>query len=330
VNHSGPVFVTGGSGFVGRHIVGLLSERGFKIRLLARRVPGRAFGPSVEVIVGDLTQPETYSAALRGASVVVHAGLTDNFTNDVPATLTLQKLSADAGVRKFIHLSSIAVSGSQRDGTVTEETPPVPSADTYSRAKLAIEQGLLANSRTPQLLILRLGCVYGPGGGWWSNSLLNMMDHGKQILVNGGTGTANLIHVADAAAVASTLVQSADSPSGIFQVTDGMPIPWSTYFSELEGILGKRATISMTVEEARAYGRKWLRPALPRRAFRKLLGRERIHPLDDSAIQGFASRAIYSNRKASTLLGFRPQYDLKSGMETVRVDWNAHQSRNGH
>jgi nucleoside-diphosphate-sugar epimerase len=328
VNHSGPVFVTGGSGFVGRHIVELLSERGFNIRLLARRVPDRAFDSSVELVLGDLTRPETYSPALQGASVVVHAGLTDNFTNDVPATLTLQKLSAGAGVRKFIHLSSIVVNGSRRDGTVTEETPPVAAADTYSRAKLAIEQGLLANSQTPELLILRLGCVYGPGGGWWSNSLLNMMDHGKLILVNGGTGTANLIHVADAAEVASTLVQTPDSPPGIFHVTDGMPIPWSAYFSELEGILGKTATISMTVEEARAYGRKWLRPWLPRRVFCKLLGSERIHPLDDGAIQSFASRAIYSNYKASTVLGFRPRYDLKSGMETVRVDWNSRRLRN--
>ncbi len=329
MNNSGIVFVTGGSGFVGRRIVKLLRERNFKIRLLTRRAPERITDVSIEVVTGDLTQPETYATALRGASAVVHAGLTDNFTADVEATLTLQERSAQAGVQKFIHLSSIVVNGSQPDGTILEDTPPAPASDTYARAKLAIERGLLASSGTPELLILRLGCVYGPGGGWWSNSLLNLMEQGKLILVNGGTGTANLIHVADVAALVATLLERSNSPLDIFNATDGMPVSWKTYFAELEGILGKTATVSMSFDEALEYGRKWLRPSLPRRALRKLLSPERIHPLDDSAIQGFASRAIYSNEKASAVLGFKPVYDLKSGMETVRSDWNSRRSENG-
>ena len=314
------MFVTGGSGFVGRHIVQLLTGHGFKIRLLARRVPERALHASVEVVIGDLTQPETYAAALRGTSAVVHAALTDSLTNDVPATLTLQKLSAQASVRKFIHLSSIVVNGTRPEGTVTEETPPIPVSDDYSRTKVAIERGLQENSGNPELLILRLGCVYGPGGGWWSNSLLNLMERGKLILIDNGAGTANLIHVADVAAIVLTLLERCNSPLDIFQVTDGMPVPWRSYFSELEGILGRTATVSMTAEEALRYGKKWLRPSLPRRAMRKLMRSEVIHALDDGAIRGFASRAIYSNKKASTVLGFRPIYDLKSGMETVRLD----------
>ena len=323
MTQSASIFLTGGSGFVGRHIVELFTKRGFKIRMLARRVPERPIDASVEVVIGDLTQPETYREALRGTSAVVHAGLTDNFNADVAATLALQNLSAAAGVGKFIHLSSIVVSGTRPEGTITEETPPEPAADAYSRAKLAIEQGLLANSRAGELLILRLGCVYGPGGGWWSNSLLNMMERGKLILVNGGTGTANLIHVDDVAGVIGTLLQPSNSQIGIFNLTDGTPVPWRTYFSGLESILGRTATVSMTATEALEYGKKWLRPSLPRRAFRKLLGSERIYPLDARAIQSFASRAIYCNDKVCTVLGFKPMYDLQRGMETVRLDWDA-------
>ena len=122
------------------------------------------------------------------------------------------------------------------------------------------------------------------------------------------------------AAVVLTLLERGNSPLDIFHATDGMPVPWSSYFSELEGILGRTATVSMTVEEARRHGRKWLRPSFPRRAIRKLMRGEVIYPLGDVDIQGFASRAIYSNKKASTVLGFKPMYDLKSGMETVRLD----------
>lgn len=317
---SATVFVTGGSGFVGRNIVQLLKKRGFEICLLSRQALEGEAEAGVKVVVGDLTRPETYAAALRQASAVVHAALTGTFTEDVAATLMLQKLSAESGVQKFIHLSSIVVTGTRMEGTITEETPLLPVYDDYSRAKLAIEQGLQTNSGPPELLILRLGCVYGPGGGWWSNSLLKMMERGKLILVNGGTGTANLIHVSDVAAIVAALLERDNSQVDIFHVTDGMPVPWSLYFSELEGILGRAATVSMTVEEARAHGRKWLRPSLARRAVRKLMRGEIIYPMEDHAINGFASRAIYSNSKASAMLGFRPMYDLRSGMETVRLD----------
>ena len=319
MNDSSPIFVTGGSGFVGRHIVRLLRDRGFPVRMLARRVPER-HDRSVEVVLGDLTQPATYAPALRGAAAVVHGALTDKLTTDVAATAELQKLSAEAGVGRFIHLSSIVVSGIRPEGTVDEESQPVAASDHYSRTKLAIEQALLANSAISDLFILRLGCVYGPGGGWWSHTLLNMMERGKLILVNGGSGIANLIHVSDAAAAVVNVLENRSSPPGIYQVTDGMPAPWKLYFSALEDILGRTATVSMTAEEALEYGRKWLRPSLARRAFRKLTGGEVIYPLDANTISAFASRAVFSNHKLQTVLGFRPVYDLARGMKTVSLD----------
>lgn len=327
--HPGPVFVTGATGFIGRHIVQELRKQDHTVRALVRRIPQSGFDPSVEVVVGDLAKPETYAARLSGASAVVHTALTDSFSNDLHASSALQKLSAAAGAGKFIHLSSIVVNGAQPNGTITEATPPAPASDTYSRTKLAIERELAANSAVPELLILRLGCVYGPGGGWWSNGLLKMMERGRMILVNGGTGTANLIHVMDVAAVVLTLLQRSNSQLDIFNVTDGMPVSWRTYFSGLEGILGRTATVSMTAEEALEHGRKWLQPSLARRAIRKMFSPEVIHPMDAGAIQSYASQAVYSNEKASSLLDFRPMYDLKSGMETVRLDWNARRSRKG-
>ncbi len=268
-------------------------------------------------MVGDLTKPESYAPSLTGAATVVHAALSDDFSADVQATTTLAKLSAQAGVRQFIHLSSIAVYGNPSDGNITEDTRPIPASDTYSRTKLAIEERLQASSEIPEVVILRLGCVYGPGPCWWAHGLLSMMERGQLIMVNGGTGTANLIHVADVAAMVLLLIERSNPAFDIWNVTDGMPVTWSRYFSELEKILGRSATISMTVAEAQQYGKHWLRPSLMRRAIRKLMGGRRIHPLDDRGIEGFASRAVFSNQKASTTLAFTPTYDLDAGMRTV-------------
>jgi UDP-glucose 4-epimerase len=313
------VFITGGSGFIGRYIVRGLKNQGYKVRLLARR-PTQVLDSSVEVVPGDLTQPEMFAPALEGVSAVVHAALTDGLDRDIDATSELYRLSAKAGVRQFVHLSTISVYGNPADGTVTEETPPIPSTDSYSRTKLAIENALRVTPGCSEVAILRLGCVYGPGGGWWTQGLLNMLATGKLILVNGGTGYANLIHVEDVSAIVLLLLASGSPSFEIYNVTDGQPVPWSCYFSEIEKIFGQTGTVSMSAAEAREHGRKWLRPPLTRRVIRKLAGGPVIHPLEDAAIEGFASRAVYSNEKASRVLGFRPVHDLASGIETVRAE----------
>jgi nucleoside-diphosphate-sugar epimerase len=311
--------VTGGSGFIGRHIVRNLQSQGYSVRVLARRMP-EGLDSSVRVVLGDLTQPESFAPALEGVSTVVHAALTDGLSHDLEATLKLHKLSAEAGVRQFLHLSTISVYGNPRAGAVTEETPPIASADAYSSTKLAIEEALRAASRgCPEVAILRLGCVYGPGGGWWTEGLLNMMARGKLILVNGGTGCANLIHVEDVGAIILLLLARSNPSFEIYNVTDGEPVDWSRYFAELEKILGQTATVSMSAAEAREYGRKWLRPSIARRVIRKVGATPIIHPLDDRAIEGFESHAVYSNEKARRLLGFRPAFNFESGIQNLRA-----------
>lgn len=318
-----PVLVTGASGFVGRHIVQRLSKSGYCVKALVRRPPKQEFDPLVEVAIGDLSQPETYTPALDGVTAVVHAALTDKLADEPQATCRLLSLSARAGVSKFIHLSSIAVYGNPPSGTITEATTPIPSADAYSRTKMAIEEALVpaareATSTGLEIAMLRLGCVYGPGGGWWTGSLLDQMQHGKLILVDDGSGIANLIHVSDVAQIVALVLQRTGAALEVFNVTDGMPIPWSRYFAELEDLLGAKATVSMSVAEAREHSRKWLQPSLARRVFRKIARTPIVYALDDRGIENFASRAIYSNQKAATVLNFAPEYDLESGMRTVR------------
>jgi nucleoside-diphosphate-sugar epimerase len=313
------VFVTGGSGFVGRHIVRRLRTQGYAVRMLARRMP-EALDSSVEVVLGDLTQPESFAHALENVSVVIHAALTDGLTHDLEATSKLHKLSAASGVRKFLHLSTISVYGNPSDGVICEESAPLPSSDAYANTKLKIEEALRTPPACAEVAILRLGCVYGPGGGWWTQGLLKMMARGKLILVNGGTGYANLIHVDDVGAMILLLLQRSNPAFEIYNVTDGEPVSWSRYFAALEKISGQPATVSMSVAEAREHGRKWIRPSLPRRAIRKITGAPNIFALDDRAIDAYASRAVYSNEKASRLLGFRPAYNFESGIQSVQAE----------
>ncbi|MGI8564267.1 MAG: NAD(P)H-binding protein [Candidatus Dormibacter sp.] len=67
------ILVTGGSGFVGRHVVGRLAAEGKPVRALVRDSRSVALAPAVEVFEGDLTRPKTFRAALTGVDVLIHA-----------------------------------------------------------------------------------------------------------------------------------------------------------------------------------------------------------------------------------------------------------------
>ena len=312
------ILVTGASGFVGRHIVQRLCDAGFRVKALVRQIPTRDFDSSVELVIADLNQ-SYYATSLQGVTAVVHAALTDNLADEPRATSTLFHLSARAGVRKFIHLSSIAVYGNPPSGVITEETAPIPSPDAYSRTKLEIEEALQADLKGVEVTVLRLGCVYGPGGGWWTGALVDQMLHGKLILVNQGTGIANLVHVSDVARMVLLALQRSGGPFEIFNVTDGTPVAWSRYFAELEQVIGVQATVPMSAAEAHEHSRKWLKPSLARRILRRITRTPMIYPLDDRGIGNFASRAVYSNQKAAGVFNFTPEYDLENGMRTLRT-----------
>ena len=86
----------------------------------------------------------------------------------------------------------------------------------------------------------------------------------------------------------------------------------------LEEILGRPATVSMTVVQAREYSRRWLHPSLVRRLIRKLLASQYIYPIDENAINNYASRAVFSNQKAREVLCFKRAHSLVNVVATLK------------
>lgn len=127
----GVVLVTGGTGMLGRAVVSTLRGRGWPVRSVSRRVPPpSARSAGVEYAAADLSKPLDVSL-LAGVGVVVHCaaetagGKSAHDRNTVEATRSLLESAAAAGVRRFLHVSSIAVLKSSKDlgGAVTEQTP---------------------------------------------------------------------------------------------------------------------------------------------------------------------------------------------------------------
>lgn len=166
------ILLTGGTGFVGRHLVQQFVADGGRVRVLSR-TPGRIALPhGVSWIEGDLENPESLRSALQGVRVVVHAAAVlpgpqmsrDSLERvNVGGTESLALAAREAGVARFIHISSAGVYG---DGTVPaphrESDLPSPG-DPYERSKLAAECALTAALAGSQVswTVLRPQGIYG-------------------------------------------------------------------------------------------------------------------------------------------------------------------------
>lgn len=168
------ILVTGGTGFLGRAVVDALGAGGHAVRVLARRpVEGAAFGPTAEVVLGDLRDAPSLDRAVAGAEAVVHAAavLTLDAGGEaalravnVEGTRALAHAARRAGVRRFVHVSTAGVYGDD-DRTPAREDSPARATRPYERSKRDAERALLdALAGTDvEWTVLRPAGIYGPG-----------------------------------------------------------------------------------------------------------------------------------------------------------------------
>jgi len=150
------IAVTGVTGFVGRHVLSALEGRGCKLRLLARRTPPEPLPSSVTVISGGLDDEAALAKLCEGADAVLHLagaisapGRQQFVAANEEGTRRLASQAERAGVRRFVHMSSLAA----RE----------PRLSDYAASKRAAEGAFDAVSATMDVAIIRAPAVYGPG-----------------------------------------------------------------------------------------------------------------------------------------------------------------------
>ncbi|OGQ00294.1 MAG: hypothetical protein A2Z40_03550, partial [Deltaproteobacteria bacterium RBG_19FT_COMBO_60_16] len=128
-------------------------------------------GKGAEVILGSVTDREILGKALEGVDTVFHLAAAQHEANvpdrrfwdvNVQGTVNLLEESAKAGVKRFVHGSTIGVYGSQTDGPIDENTPVRPE-NIYGVTKLEGEKAVLSCSGIPHVVIIRIPETYGPG-----------------------------------------------------------------------------------------------------------------------------------------------------------------------
>jgi UDP-glucose 4-epimerase len=229
------ILVTGGSGFIGRHVVAALRSAGRAVTVADRSPYPESLDDGVQAVTGDLCRAEVRDRAVApGTDAIVHLAAETSVLGSVerPAlvhrtnvdmTAALLELARERHVAAFVLASTNAVVG-PCDGTITELLPLAPMTP-YGATKAAAEMLLSGYSgsygmRTP---VLRLTNVYGPGMVEKDSFIPRLLraaalDEGVEIYGD-GQQRRDLVHVSD---VARAFAMAVDGwPSGPVIVGSG-------------------------------------------------------------------------------------------------------------
>jgi nucleoside-diphosphate-sugar epimerase len=164
--------VTGGTGFIGLHLVEGLLRRGYRVRCLVRSTSNvEALRPlAVELVHGGLDDGASLRLAARGADVVFHsAGIIRAFrsqdfyqVNHLGTLLVAEACAAQAKPPRLVFVSSIAAAGPSSRGQIRIEADVPSPVSHYGRSKLAAENSAIEFADLVPVTIVRPGIVFGP------------------------------------------------------------------------------------------------------------------------------------------------------------------------
>jgi nucleoside-diphosphate-sugar epimerase len=256
------VLVIGASGFLGGRLAErLVVEQGAQVRVLIRRVASatRLARLPVEVVPGDVLDPESVARAAEGCTVLFNCAkgtggaAPRRRATDVDGVRHLIE-AAGPGAR-LVQVSSLAVYDLPREGDVTERTSDAPPGDPYADAKLAGERLALelGRSRGVAATVVQPTVVYGPFATVHGSDILDELRTSRMILVDAGRGVCNAVYVDDAVTALQFAAVSPRAPGERFLVSGGEHPTWADFFGGFARMLGAEdRLVPMSAPEAHA------------------------------------------------------------------------------
>ena len=311
------IFVTGGTGFIGSHLLDRLSAAGEPARALVRGDARRGANlpNGVEAIRGDL-RSVGWAEALRGVSTVIHlAGVVSavrpagyeegnvRATENLASAVAEQSASSQQGIR-FVVVSSLAACGPCIGAApVTEDYTPAPITP-YGSTKLDAER--VARAVIPETVVVRPPVVYGPRDkGVYS--ILKPICRGIAPKISGGERWFSMVYVDD---LIDGILAAACAPNArgrTYFVSHPDPVSWSALF-ELTARLTNRRPLQVTLPRPAAFAVGWIGETLGRLTGNAgFITREKV-------TQATQTRWVCDPRRAESELGVRARTPISTGL----------------
>ncbi|MGB8274607.1 MAG: SDR family oxidoreductase [Alphaproteobacteria bacterium] len=313
------VLVTGADGFVGRVTCAALCARGFGVTAAVRG--SGDFAAAIRCIsVGEIGPETDWRAALADTDAVVHLAARVHVMREsaadplalyrrinVEGTRRLVEQAAQAGVSRFVFLSTIKVNGEHTSGIPFREDDPPAPRDAYARSKRDAEQAIAeVEGMRERAVVLRAPLVYGPGVKGNFLTLLKAVARGWPLPLGAIENRRSLIYAGNLADAVGQALVHGRAPGKRFMVSDGEDLSTPELVRRLARALGTRAClIRVPVPVLRLIG--------------SLAGRS-------EAIERLAGSLTADISKIRSELGWRPPFGVDQGLaETAR--WFADKAR---
>lgn len=252
----GCVLITGANGFVGRTLCGALAEQGRNCRPVVRSTcdpTDRKFS----FAIGDVGGQTDWSPAIADVSQVVHLASRVHVMSeagcDVEAlyretntfgTLRLAQQAADAGVKRFVFLSSVKVNGEEREGAYSEGDRPAPIGP-YATSKRDAELGLweIAECSGMEVVVIRPPLVYGPGVKANFLSMMRWLHRGVPLPFGAVRNRRSLVAIGNLVDFIVTCIDHPAAANETFMVSDGEDLSTKDLLVRLAAALGVKARL---------------------------------------------------------------------------------------
>ena len=252
------VLITGVNGFVGKTLSDELVIKGFNVNGTVRSVMSVDFpGAITKFVIKDIDSKTDWQNALEGVDVVIHLAARVHVMKDtaidalsefrrvnVEGTLNLARQAVEAGVQRFIFISSIKVNG---EGSIlgqpyTPEDQPAP-VDPYGISKREAEDGLrqLASETGMEVVIIRPPLVYGPGVKANFQSMMRWLDKGIPLPLGAIHNQRSLVSLDNLIDLIVTCIHHPAAANQIFIAGDGEDLSTTELLQRMAAALGKKA-----------------------------------------------------------------------------------------
>lgn len=250
------ILVTGATGFVGKRVIEMALEQGFSVNAIAREKKlgqQQKNNPLIEWYKGELTNTFDWSESLKGVDCVIHcAALVHQMKADAVdlqtkyddvnfhATIHLAQQAQEAGIKRFIFLSSIKVNGEATElhqpftPQVTHEPTDLYGLSKY-KAELALQE--LSKQSGLDVVIIRPPLVYGPGVKANFQTMMNWVQRSIPLPLGAIHNQRSMVYLDNLVDLILTCVTHSDAVNQTFLVSDDHDVSTSQLLAQLKGEL---------------------------------------------------------------------------------------------